>query len=140
MSSFVHINNKKKNILTFEKDPTQGLFDATLTAEAQYSINFPRSSGKASIIMGATAFYLLMLQKYINDSEIKKISPELRKNFTRVSTNNMKKIRLNECAYDYSVDYVTFDTSNMIDIYKNLMKKHNMKSCLSSLKKYLSDY
>ena len=116
MSSFVHINNKKKNILTFEKDPTQGLFDATLTAEAQYSINFPRSSGKASIIMGATAFYLLMLQKYINDSEMKKISPELRKYFTRVSANNMKKIRLNECAYDYSVDYVTFDTSNMIDI------------------------
>ena len=63
MSSSVHINNKKKDILILSKGSTQGLDDTTLTAEAQYSINFSRSN---RIIMGATVFYLLILQKYIN--------------------------------------------------------------------------
>ena len=27
--------------------------------------------------------------------------------------------------YDFSVDYRTFDTSNVIDIQKDLMKKHD---------------
>ena len=29
--------------------------------------------------------------------------------------------------YDFSVDYRAFDTSNIIDIYKYLMKKHDIK-------------
>ena len=41
MSSFVHID-KKKDILILAKDSTQGLDDTTLTAKAQYSINFSR--------------------------------------------------------------------------------------------------
>ena len=42
MSSSVHIDNKKKDILILGKGPTQGLDDATLTPEAQYLINFSR--------------------------------------------------------------------------------------------------
>ena len=34
-----HIDNKKKDILVLGTGPIQGLGDATLTAEAQYSIN-----------------------------------------------------------------------------------------------------
>ena len=44
MSSSVHIDNKKKYIYILGKSPTQGLDDAMLTAEAQYSINFSRSN------------------------------------------------------------------------------------------------
>ena len=40
MSRTVHIDNKKKNISILGKCQTQGLDDATLSAEAQYSINF----------------------------------------------------------------------------------------------------
>ena len=29
-------------------------------------------------------------------------------------------------GYDFSVDYNTIDTSNIIDIHKYLMKKHNI--------------
>ena len=29
--------------------------------------------------------------------------------------------------YDFSFDYRTFDTSNVIDIQKDLMKKHDKK-------------
>ena len=42
MSSSVHIDNKKKDFLILGKGPQQGLDDTTLTAEAQYSINFSR--------------------------------------------------------------------------------------------------
>ena len=42
MSSYVHIDNKKRAILILGKGPTQGLDDTTLTAEAQYSISFSR--------------------------------------------------------------------------------------------------
>ena len=46
ISSSVHIDNKKKDILLLFKSPTQGLDDTTLTAKAQYSINFSRSNRK----------------------------------------------------------------------------------------------
>ena len=39
MSSSVHINNKKKDILVLGKGPTHAL-EHTLTAEKMYSINF----------------------------------------------------------------------------------------------------
>ena len=45
-SSFVHADNKGKDILILGKGPTQELDDTTLTAEAQYSIHFSRSNRK----------------------------------------------------------------------------------------------
>ena len=42
-SSFFHIDNKKKDILILDEDPTQGLDDITITAEANYPINFTES-------------------------------------------------------------------------------------------------
>ena len=43
MSSFLYIRNKNKCILILGKGPTQGLGNPTLTAEAEYSINFSKS-------------------------------------------------------------------------------------------------
>ena len=40
MSSSVHVDNKKKDILVLGEGPTQGLDGTTLTAEKKYSINF----------------------------------------------------------------------------------------------------
>ena len=39
MSTSIHIENKKKDILVLVRGPTQGL-ESTLTAEKMYSINF----------------------------------------------------------------------------------------------------
>ena len=36
MSSYVHVDNKKKNILILGEGLTQGVDDTTLTAEAKY--------------------------------------------------------------------------------------------------------
>ena len=46
MSSSLHIDNKKKDILVLSKGPTQGLDDTMLTAEAQFLINFSRTNRK----------------------------------------------------------------------------------------------
>ena len=42
---FSHIDNKKKDILVFGKEPTQGL-EHTLTAEKMYSINITVTTKK----------------------------------------------------------------------------------------------
>ena len=46
-------------------------------------------------------------------------------------------MRINGCAYDFSVDYRAFDITS---INKYLMKKHDIKSCLNLFKKCLSYY
>ena len=40
MSSFVHIDDKNKDILILGKGATQGLDDTILTSEAKYPTNF----------------------------------------------------------------------------------------------------
>ena len=72
MSSSVHVNNKKKDILIHGKGPTQGLYNTKLTAEAQYSINFSRSNRTFCLSLhynGSNIFYFLILQKYINSKQ-----------------------------------------------------------------------
>ena len=39
----------------------------------------------------------------------------------------MKKTGLNRHIFDFSVDFDIFDTSNILDIHKYLMKKHDIK-------------
>ena len=45
-SSLLNTNNNKKYILVLGEDPTQGLDDTTIAAEAKYSITFSRSQRK----------------------------------------------------------------------------------------------
>ena len=39
----------------------------------------------------------------------------------------MKKTGLYRCAYDFLVDYDSIGVDDVLDIYKNLMKKHGLK-------------
>ena len=48
MSSTLHIDNKKKDILILGIGPTKVLNDTTLTAEVHYLINCSRSNRKFS--------------------------------------------------------------------------------------------
>ena len=85
--------------------------------------------------MEAIVFYLLMLQKYVNsmqkDSVIKSYPLSLRNILEDFLAKSMKKkkrrIGLNGCVDHFPVDYKTFATSDIIDIFKHLMKKHNIK-------------
>ena len=77
MSSSVHIDNRKKDILVFGIGQTQGLDDSKLTVETHYSTNFSRSNIKfclnlhndgnnSSLFVNATKIY----QFKTKDSEI----------------------------------------------------------------------
>ena len=44
MSSTIHIDNKRKDILILDEGPTQGLDDTTLTAKAKHPIIFVQSN------------------------------------------------------------------------------------------------
>ena len=67
MSSFPHIDNKGKDILTFGKGPTEGLDEHSLAAEKLFSINFTKFSFtkfcKACITVEQIVICLLMVQK-----------------------------------------------------------------------------
>ena len=46
---------------------------------------------------------------------------------TKQKNKKKETTGLNGCVYDFSVDYRAFDTSNIIDIHKDLMKKHDIE-------------
>ena len=70
MSSAVHIDNNKKDILIFGKRPTQGLDKTTLTGEKKCSINFTEQQKKfcLSLHYNRVNGYL-----FVNSVEIYKI-------------------------------------------------------------------
>ena len=134
MSSSVHIDNKNKDILILGKGPTQTLDYATLTAGAEYSIDFSRSQRKFCLSLhynGRNSFLLVNATKIYQfkakDSEMKKYHLSLGNISKDSRANNMKKAGLNGYVYEFSVDYDIIDTSNIINIHKYLMKKHDIK-------------
>ena len=72
MSSSVHIDNKNKDILILDKEPTQGLDDTTLTAEAKHPINFTQSRKRFVLILhynGSNSLLFVNPKKYINSKQ-----------------------------------------------------------------------
>ena len=109
MSSSVHIDSKRKDILSLGEGPTERLNNTTLTAETLYSINFSRSNRKFCLSL----YYICPLCL----GKISRYS----------SDNNIKKTGFKWCVYYFFVDYRAFDTSNIIDFHKDLMKSHGIK-------------
>ena len=69
MSSSVHVDNKKKDILILGKGPTQGLDGTTLTAEKLYSIHFTENNKKFCLSLhynGANSYLFVNDTKFIN--------------------------------------------------------------------------
>ena len=67
MNSSAHIDNKKKDILILGKGPTQGLDDATLTAEKMYSINFTEHNKKFCLSLHYNEAYSYL---FVNGTKI----------------------------------------------------------------------
>ena len=68
MSSFIYIDNKKKDILVLGRGPTQEV-ESTLTAEKMYSINFTVTRKKFCLSLhynGANSY------SFVNGTEIYK--------------------------------------------------------------------
>ena len=75
------------------------------------------------LFVNATKIY----QFIAKDSVIKKHSLCLGNISRDFSANNTEKTGLNGGVDDFSVDYKVFDISEIINIHKYLMKKHDMK-------------
>ena len=133
MSSSVFTDNRKKDILTLAEGPIQRIDYAALTAEAKYSINFAESNRKFRLSLyynGSKSFLFVNATKIsqfkAKDSEMKKYPlclGNVSKDFTAI---NMKKAGLNGYFYKFFVDYNIIDTSNIVDVHKYLMKKHDI--------------
>ena len=132
MSTSIHIDNKRKDILVLGRGPTQGL-ESTLTEEKMYSINFTVTKKKFCLSLhynGANSYL------FINGTEIIKLkaknsaivaSPLCLGNISRNwSTNKMKKTGFTGYVYDFSADYNIVTVNDIKDIRNYLMKKNDI--------------
>ena len=134
MSSSVHVDNKKKDILILGKGPTQGL-EHTLTAEKMYSINFTVQKKRFCLSLHynwANSYLFVNGQEIVKfkakDSEIVAAPLCLEKISKEWSVDNMKKTGLNGYVYDFSVNYDAIALDDILDILKYLMKKNDIVS------------
>ena len=131
MSSSIHFDNKKKDILILGKGPTQRLDNTKLTAEKRYSINFTKSREKFCLSLhcnGANSYL------FVNDIEIDKFkatgvaTPLCLGNISEdFSADKMKKNWIKWIyVYDFSVDYDAIAVDDLLDIHKYLMKMNGI--------------
>ena len=107
MSTSIHIENKKKDILVLGRVPTQRL-ESTLTAKKMYSIS---NKKKFCLSLHCNGGYSYL---FVNGTEIIKFktkeseivaSPLCLGNISKDwSTDNMKKTGLTGYGYDFSAD------------------------------------
>ena len=124
MSSLVHIDNKKKDILILGKIPTDWLDDTALTAEKKYSVNltehqkkfcfslhYNRSNGH--IFFNSVEIYKLKAK----DSEIS-ATPLFLGNVSKdFSVDVIKNTELYGYVYDFLVDFDSIDIDDILDIH-----------------------
>ena len=132
MSSFAHIDNKKKNILVLGGGPTQGL-EHTLTAEKFYSINFTVKNKTfcLSLCYNGANSYLFVNSTNIykfkaKDSEIlvgRIFLGNISKNW---SVDNMKRTGFTGYVYNFSADCEAIADDDIKNIHKYLMKKNDI--------------
>ena len=141
MSSSVDIDNKNKDILILGEEPTQGLDDTTLTAEAKYPINFTQPRKRLVLSLhynGSNSFLFVHATKIYQfkakDSEIKDCTL-CYGNISKGVINNMNKTELKGSLKLFSVDFNPIDTDYILDIHKYLMKKTKYKTMFWLVKK-----
>ena len=138
ISAFVHIGNKKKDILILGKGPTQGL-EHSLTAEKMYLINFAKHNKMfcMSLHYNRANSYIFVTSQEIHKSKAKDseivATPLCLGSISSISVDNMKETGLNGYVYDFSVDYSDTAVDDMLDIHNYLMKKDNIS--IISIKK-----
>ena len=132
MSSLTKIDNRKKDILILGKGPTQEL-EHKLSAEKMYSINVIKKNTKfcLSLHFNGVNSYLFVngteiIKFKAKDSEIHAYSLCLGNISKDWSQDNMKNTGFNGYIYDFTTDYNAIATSDIIDIYKYLMKKNGI--------------
>ena len=132
MSSSVHIDNKKKDILILGTGLTQGL-EHKLTAEKIDSINFTVTNKKSCLsphCNGANTYLFvngIKICKFkAKDSEAF-VGPICLGNISKDwSVDIMKKTGFTGYVYRFSVDYYPIAVDNFKDVHIYLMQKNDI--------------
>ena len=132
MSTSIHIDNKKKDILVLGREPTQGL-ERILSAEKMYSINFTVRKKKFCLSVHYNGGNSCLV---VNGAEIIKFkakdsaivaSPLCLDNISKDwSTDNMKKAGLTGYVFDFSADYNIVTVDDIKDVHKYLIEKNEI--------------
>ena len=133
MSSSVHVDNNRKEILILGKDPTQGLSEHSLITEKMYSVNATNHRKKYCLSLhynGAESYLFVngteIIKFKAKDSKIVATLLCLRVISKYWSVDSMKDTGLNGYVHDFIVDYDTTAVDDIKDIHKYLMKKSNI--------------
>ena len=133
MSSSVHDDNKKKDILILDEGSTQGLDDTTLTAEKNYSINFTATRKEFCLSLhynGVNSYLFVNRTESIKfkgkDSEMNPIPLCLGKISKDFFVDNKKNTAFYGCVYDFNVDYDAIAVDDILDLHKYLIKMNNI--------------
>ena len=134
MSSSVHIDDEKKDILILCKGPTKGLNNTTLTAEKEYAINFSEQKKKFCLRFhynGVNSYLSvdgIEIYKFKSKNSEINAAPLCLDNVSKdILADNMKETGLYGYVYDFSVNYCSIDVDNVLDIHQYLMVKNNIK-------------
>ena len=129
MSTSIHIDNKKKDILVLGRGATQGL-ESALTAEKMYSINFTVAKEKFCLSLhynGGNSYLFVngteIIKFKAKDSEIYASLLCLGNISKNWSTDNMKKTGLTGYVYDFSTDYNAITIDDIKDIHNYLIER-----------------
>ena len=109
-----------------------------------YSISFTKHNTKFCLRLhsnGANSYLFVngteIIKFKAKDSETVAYSLRLGNISKDISVGNMKNAGLNRYVYDFSVEYNAITVTDILDIHKYLMEKHDIKQCLDLLKKCL---
>ena len=131
MSSSIHPDNKKKDVLVLGNDPTQRSDSTRLTAEKKNSAIFTENNKNICLSLhdNEANSYLFVtgtdiIKPKAKDTEIVATPLSLANISNKFSADNMKKTGLNGYVYDFSVDCDATAVDNILDIHKYLLKKN----------------
>ena len=89
MSSSRRVGNRKKDILIIGIGPTQGLHNATFTAEKEYAVNFSKQQKKFCLSLH---YHGVNSYLFVNGAEIYKFKPNNSEiNVTQLCFGNVSK-------------------------------------------------
>ena len=134
-SSSSHSDNRKNNFLVLGEGPTYGINGGFGSREKMFSIDFSKTNTKfcLSLHYNVDNSYLFVNGKEIFKFKTDSINVNLPTQFCLRSISNgfsageSRELSLNGNVYDFSVDCSSIDKSDILNIYKYLMNKNNIK-------------
>ena len=132
MSSSVHMDKRKKDILILRKGQTQESDDTTLTAKNEYAINLSEQTCKISLGLYYNGVNSYLFVNGFNIDEFKtkyfeiNVAPICLGNGSKVfSADNLKKLDQIDTSTIFWLIMIALIL--LIDIHKYLLKKHEIK-------------